>query len=123
MNVTATHIQEAYRAKADTLVSHHIAAEQAIAARAALEIAKLAGLAGGTIDGKNADLREAKAREVLAEDYARLEAAEAGERRTHIDLDLACIQVEEVRALLRLMELDNRVEITCGAPGVSVKAL
>ena len=77
----------------------------AIAARVALDTAKLQGLADGTISGKNADMREASAREVLAEIYASAEAADEAAKETRHTLDLARIEVERVRALLRLAEL------------------
>ena len=87
-----------------TIDAYH-AGEDAITAKNILERRKLAGLADGTIEGKNTDLREAAARIVLEVEYANAEATDDDARLTRHDLDLARIEVERVRAMLRLHEL------------------
>jgi len=69
-----------------------------------LEAAKAEGLASGVIEGKNAELREAKAREVLVGFYANVEAAEQTEHNCRLRLDLARIEVDSIKTLLRYLE-------------------
>jgi hypothetical protein len=79
--------------------------EEAIAARADLDRARAKKIAAGEIVGKNADEREAKAREILADEYARVEKVEAAEREARASLEVARIRVDEIKAELRLMEV------------------
>lgn len=73
-------------------------------AKADLERAEAGALVQG-VAGKNEAERKATLRLMLAEDYAELTAAETTEREMRLDLDLARIEVERVKALLRLAEL------------------
>ncbi len=85
--------------------AYHLSANALIAAKRDLEIAKLAGLASGTIDGKNAELREAAARTLLADKYTALETAELNERNDRFEMELAQLEIERVKMLLRLDEI------------------
>ena len=102
-------IRYAYGLLSSATSEYHEATEQAIMARSALERAKLGGLASGAIEGKNAELREASARKQLAGLYAELETAEKEERSARLWLDLARLGVEEIRALLRLAEIQAKM--------------
>lgn len=94
-----------YGALKAAVLDAYEAGEGAIAAKNALEATRLAMLMTGEIDGKNEAQREAKARELLAAEYDGLESAEAQARRARVGLDLAKLDVELVRAQLRLAEL------------------
>ena len=102
-------IRYAYSLLSSATSEYHEAAERAILAKSALERARLGGLANGTIEGKNAELREASAMERLADLYAELETAEGEERSARLWLDLARLGVEEIHALLRLAEIQAKM--------------
>lgn len=90
--------------KAATIVAYGAGVDETLS-KAALDIAKADGLRDGTITGKNPQMREASARGVLAEQYATYEATQEYAQDTKHQLSLARIEVERVRALLRLKEL------------------
>lgn len=83
------------------------AGEHLIDVSAALEAAKLNGMLDGSIDGKNAELREASARKLLASQYAEAGNAERRNREAQHWLSIAKIEVDMVRALLRLQEISG----------------
>ena len=82
------------------------ATEGAIVAKAELETAKYQALVGGVIDGKNAEIREAQLRTHLESNYATLDTAERTERAARHQYDQASIEVDTVKTLLRIAELD-----------------
>lgn len=119
-----TAIQTVYASLRRAMRGHATAAERTITAKGKLDRAKLTGLADGTIDGKNADLREARAREVLAAQYDELESAETAERSARLSLDLARCEVEELRAYIRVGEVNAATVTASGWPGAEdIKAL
>jgi hypothetical protein len=79
--------------------------EKEIQFKMVLENAKLDGLRRETITGKNAELREANAREVLSELYHRVEASEIEQRQARYTWDLVNLDLDELKMLLRLDEL------------------
>lgn len=79
--------------------------EMAVQARTAFEAAKSALVLEGRLDGKNQELRDAQARELLSVLFRNADAAEGAARRAKHELELARLDVELVRAELRLMEL------------------
>jgi hypothetical protein len=81
------------------------AAEGAITAKADLDTAKYGALIGGVIDGKNAEIREAQLKSHLEAYYAKLELAEKAERGARYGFDKASIEVDTVKTLLRIAEL------------------
>ena len=81
------------------------ATEAAIEAKINLETAKYQALTGGVIDGKNAEIREAQLRAHLDADYSKLSEIEKAERRARHDFDLASVEVDTVKTLLRIAEL------------------
>lgn len=105
MILTEYEIHDAYNALAQATRDAYRVGENLIGVTAELEAAKLAGLRDGSIDGKNAELREAAARELLAAVYDGQANAEQENREYQAALSLAKIQVERVRALLRLAEV------------------
>ena len=80
-------------------------AENLIDAKNQLEVQKAGALLSGAIEGKNAELREASARDVLGGHYLEVAELEAEEREARLELDLASIEVERVKSLIRLEEL------------------
>lgn len=80
-------------------------AESTITARAELETAKYQAYIGGVFDGKNAEIREAQAKQHLEANYAKLEQAEKQERASKHLFDRASIEVDTLKTLLRIAEL------------------
>lgn len=70
-----------------------------------LEEQRAAATTGGVFDGKNAEIREAQAREHLQPQYLKLAHAENAERKARFDFDKASIEVDTVKTLLRIAEL------------------
>ena len=81
------------------------AAEHTIACTAELEAARTRAITGGVFDGKNAEVREAQAREHLADEYSAVDSASRGERAARHLFDTVSIDVETVKTLLRIAEL------------------
>jgi len=104
--IAVSEINDAYHELNRTQRGAYLQAERAIQAKANLEIKLLHRLADGSIEGKNQQLRDAAALALLADDYAALEIAEADSRAAKLELDLAWTEVNRIKALLRLAELD-----------------
>ena len=81
------------------------ASEKFINLKFTLNVLKAEATQNGEIDGKNADAREASARSLLKENYDALDKAEIEERKMRHSLDLANLEVERVKTLLRLQEV------------------
>jgi len=73
-------------------------------AKATLEIEKAKGFASGSIEGKNAELREAAARELLSDLYTNVDNLSVAYDKARLDLDLARIEDSRIGMLLRLQE-------------------
>ncbi len=80
-------------------------AEITIMEKYLLEEQRAAATTGGVFDGKNAEIREAQAREHLQAQYLKLAHAENAERKARYDFDRASIEVDTVKTLLRIAEL------------------
>ena len=81
------------------------ASELALKAKQKLETERLTGMANGSIFGKNADEREACAREILGNLFVAYGEAQDKERGAKFLLDSSFTTVELTRAKLRIMEL------------------
>ena len=81
------------------------ATEVTIMEKYLLEEQRAAATTGGVFDGKNAEIREAQAREHLQAQYLKLAHAENAERKSRYDFDKASIEVDTVKTLLRIAEL------------------
>ncbi|MCA9868612.1 MAG: hypothetical protein KC410_19140 [Anaerolineales bacterium] len=101
-NETLTTTYEALKAAVVTAFS---TGEMAIQAKAAFETGKAALLLDGRLDGKNQEQRDAQARELLSVLYRNAEVAEKAAREAKCGLETARLDVEVVRAQLRLLEL------------------
>ncbi len=98
-----TLITNTYRKLYETRRNLWQTSEITLQRRYELEQERAARLASGEIMGKNAEEREARARDILASFYANLTEAEAKERRAKLDHDLAKIEVERIDTLLRYL--------------------
>jgi hypothetical protein len=105
LEMTKETVGAAYEALKTAVLTAYEAGEAAIMAKNALEAMRLSMMMTGEIDGKNEAQREARARQLLEEKYDAVEFYEAGARRAKIALEVARLDVEMVRAQLRLAEL------------------
>lgn len=83
----------------------HGKAETVIAARESLERARNKAMLENKFDGKNAETREAQAREHFHVAYNELSAFEEDERRAKLEFDLALSALELAKYRLRIAEL------------------
>ena len=77
------------------------ASEKAIADKGALDKKRSELLASDTIQGKNAETREAKLAQECWPEMATLEAAEAEKRKAAHEADQAALAVSEIQWLIR----------------------
>ena len=82
-----------------------LTAEQTIACGQVLEDDKNSATVAGKFDGKNAEIREAQAREFLSAQYSNHAEAQRNERQARYKFDRAQIDVDTVKTLLRIAEL------------------
>ena len=68
---------------------------------------KSTGLANGSIEGKNAELREAAALEFLRNEYNAVAVVDRKFRDAKLNLDIARIEVERIKTILRLFEVSE----------------
>lgn len=71
-----------------------------------LEIGISNGLLDGTIEGKNQQLRDASARDVLAEDYAAVDNAQYNYDEIRLEYDLMQLEADKIKLIVRLLELN-----------------
>lgn len=108
--LTIDSLNAAYSALKAATAAAFTAAEVAGLAQDAFEAGKNALLLGGKLDGKNEAQRDAQAREALAALFESMQIAEQAARVKKNALDLARMDVELVRAQLRLLELAEPAE-------------
>lgn len=105
LDMTKETIGVAYEALKAAVINAYEAGEAALLAKNALEAMRLSMLMTGEIAGKNEAEREAKARQLLEEKFDWVEECEAEARRAKTALEVARLDVEMMRAQLRLAEL------------------
>ncbi len=103
--ITARHINEAYDDLSRATRAVAAVTDQEAARRAALETKKAELLAMGTIDGKNAEVREAQLRDRLATEYAELADVQSNVAGARTNLAVCQIEVERCKTLLKLLEV------------------
>jgi hypothetical protein len=103
--ITEERINYAYDALAAALRCVRAREQEQIQAKYELECALGHALRSGVIEGKNQQIRDSIARDLLAEQYAQVRAAEFEASEARLQLDLARAGVSRVQALLRLAEL------------------
>lgn len=80
-------------------------AESVIEAQAVLETAKYAAFTSGKVDGKNEETRKAQLAEITKNELAQLKTAEGLERAARYQFDLAQIDLDTLKVMLRIAEL------------------
>ncbi len=105
-HVTRDQIRFAYGGLAAAREAAYKAAEAFADAKENLEFERSQLLLAGMIQGKNEAEREARARELLADQIKMVRAAQREADLTRYELDLATQEVEKVKLLLRLDELE-----------------
>ena len=98
-------ITQAYTRLSGALVSLDEATEEAIKARATVSALVAEAIFDGRIDGKNEAAREAQARRLFVAEYARLDETEGWVRQIRHYVELGRLEVESLRARLRLAEV------------------
>lgn len=107
MKLTAKQIDQTFDELVQATAAHYRATEQELTTKLTLETAVAEGLANGTIDGKNEQLRQAKAREMLADLYAAYEDATTAARLSRLKLEVAKLEMERVKTMIRVKELNS----------------
>lgn len=108
LETLGTMAESAYKNLAAARTQLFTDAENAIEARSVLESEKAQAMTAGKFDGKNAETREAQAREFLKAQYLTVTECERQERRARFDFDRADIDVDTVKILLRIAELGGK---------------
>ena len=81
------------------------ATEKALYFKITLETEEASAMAAGQFDGKNAETRKAQARDFFNDKYMELATAEKNERAARYHYDIAALDVDTVKTLLRIAEL------------------
>lgn len=95
----------AFVKQAEARTALFTAAEAAITAKADLDTAKYQAFLGGVITGTNDKMRDAQIKEHCQADFLKLEQAEKQERGARHGFEMASIEVDTVKTLLRIAEL------------------
>lgn len=103
--ITEQEINMAKESLKKATVLHQDIASKLARTKADLETAKAQGLATEQITGKNAELREASARELLGKMYDEVDRLQYEYDKTKLALDIARIEDSRINMLLRFMEL------------------
>ena len=97
----ASNLMVAFAALRAAKLALYEASEKAISAKAALDKKKSELLAAGTIQGKNAETRDAQLAQECWPEMAALEVAEAEKRKAAHEADQAGLVVSEIQWLIR----------------------
>jgi len=105
MPVTEYDIDKAYRVLVEAKIKYENCLQASIFYRWCRDVSFAKDISTGKLQGKNADERTANHRAMRQKLYRRLFAEEQGERDAKLYLDIASINVEKVRMMMRLMEV------------------
>lgn len=105
MTVQEWEIKQAYKRMSVALLDAYDMTEEMLTARAAVTLAVGEAVLDGRIDGKNEIAREAQARRLFPAEYKRLDETEGWARAARHRIEMQRLEVDEVRARLRLAEL------------------
>jgi len=97
----ASNLMVAFAALRAAKLALYESSEKAISAKSALDKKKSDLLAGGTIQGKNAETRDAQLAQECWPEMAALEAAESEKRKAAHEADRAALAVSEIQWLIR----------------------
>ena len=106
MELTTEVIDTIYTELAQATTAHDTAAAEIIDNETDLKILVAEAVNNGDVTGKNAQQRDAAAREMFRDQYETLAAQKRDLAPLRLRLDLAKIEIEKARATLRLMELN-----------------
>lgn len=98
-------ITQSYKRLAEALRNAQEVTEHAIKTKAAVSALVAEATFDGRIDGKNEVARDAQARRLFADDYKNLDDAESWVRQVRHWVELQRLEVDAVRARLRLAEV------------------
>lgn len=99
--------EQAFSNQKDARAVLFSAAENVNKAVLDLETAKFVAISNGTIDGKNAEIREGQLKSFLNHQYAKVETAQQIERGARYAMDQANMEVDHVKTIIRILELPN----------------
>jgi len=105
MPVTEYDIDKAYRVLVETKVNYENRLQAAIFVRWCRDLSFAKDISTGKLQGKNADERTANHRAMRQKLYRSLSVVEQEERNSKLNYDIASINVEKVRMMMRLMEV------------------
>jgi len=105
--VSADRIYDAYQGLILARDEMHSKTETTIAMRNILERERAAKIASGEITGRNETERKAAERQILYALIEQLDSAEYAERAARCTYDIAQFDVEMVKQLLRLQEIET----------------
>jgi len=105
MPVTEYDIDKAYRVLVETKVNYENRLHRVIFYRWCRDLSFAKDISTGKLQGKNADERTANHRVLRQKLYRLLNRLELDERDAKLNYDIASINVEKVRMMMRLMEV------------------
>ena len=105
--ITTQEIKKIYKRLKVARCTNADASYNAIRLKKHLELRKTVAIIDGEIKGKNAAEREINAQEFLPELYHALDEAESYADRKKLALEIAQLNVDELRARLRVDEMSN----------------
>lgn len=108
MIISSEHINAAYNGLEKALANYREATLEEVRTKQVLERLRLQALADGKIEGRNAELREAAARQELPEEYKAYDNAAEWAAAARQELELARCEVSRVQALLRMAEMADQ---------------
>lgn len=107
MEINPETINIAYSELSDAVMDYQDAANSEELANADLKTLIAEATANGDIEGKNQAARDAAARTMFADQYHVLSNMSIKTRAVKLRLDLAKIEVERIKTMLRVMELSK----------------
>lgn len=103
--ITENEINKAKEELKKATIAYNDASIDLASAKAELDTAKAEELASGRIEGKNAELREAAARNLFGEMYELINNLQSEYDKAKLNLDLARIEDNRISMLLRFAEI------------------
>lgn len=98
-------IETTYASVKEATIAYRDIAGLVVAKRREIEMKKAELFEDGMINGKNAEKRDAQVKFYLNEDFETLAVLETTEASAKLDLDIKSLDLEMIRALLRIEEV------------------
>jgi hypothetical protein len=102
--------EKAYDALIKSTTEYRKYALEAEARKSDLELSKLALYSDGKVVGKNQTERDACVADLLKEDIERFEGAKHQESQAYQEVEIARLEVDKLKAILRIFELEKSNE-------------